>query len=82
MTAAFDTIDRNKLLDIYHNISENDENRMMRKLLSSTKVSIRVKDYIGEEYFITSIASPQGDGISGINISIHFEIALKKIHER
>ena len=82
MATAFNTINRNKLLDIYHNISENDENRMIRKMLTGTKLSIKVNDHVGKESFITNIGSPQGDGISGINFNIYFENALKEIRHK
>ena len=65
-------LDANKLLDIYHILSENDENRMIRKLLSSTKLSIKVKDYMGEEHFNTNIGALRSDEVSGINFKIYF----------
>ena len=82
MTATFDTFDRNKLLDMYHKTSENDENGKIRKLFSSTKLSKKVNDYIGEEYFNTNIGSPQSDGISGINFETYFENALEEIRHK
>ena len=52
MTATFDTIDGNKLMDINRNLCELDGKRMIRELLSSTKLSIEVKDYISEEQIL------------------------------
>ena len=43
MTAASNTIDRNKLLDIYHDPSENEEKRRYRKLFSTTNTKFQSK---------------------------------------
>ena len=42
MTSAFDTIDRSKLLNITKYIVTEDEQRMLRVLLSNTKLNVRV----------------------------------------
>ena len=42
MTAAFDTIDRNQLLNIIATIVNEDELRIIRFLLSNTKINTRI----------------------------------------
>ena len=79
MTAAFGAIDRRKLLDNYHNVSENDENRMIRSFLSSIYLLVKVNFFIFKEDFSTKFVSPQDDEINGINFSIRFRNALKEI---
>ena len=47
-TTAFETSDRKQFLHIYHIVSDNNEQTMIRKLSSTTKLTNKVKDYIGE----------------------------------
>jgi hypothetical protein len=81
MTAAFDTINRRQLIEIYENKTETtqDENRMISKLLHNTKLSIRVNNTDNDDTFDTNTGSPQGDGLSGTNYNVYFENALEEV---
>lgn len=79
MTSAFDTIDREKLLEIYDNILENDEMRMVKTLLSNTTLEVKIPDFEQTETFKSNIGSPQGDGASGVNFNVYFEDSLQEV---
>ena len=80
MSAAFDTVERHKLLDELSRIVGDDELRMCRLLLSQTTITIQ-NNKVKTEPFTTNVGSPQGDGISGTFFNIYFERALRKIRE-
>ena len=78
MSSAFDTIDRQKLVDIVESFLDEDEARIVRRLLSNTTIEVRVK---GAETtpFISNIGSPQGGSISGPLFEIYFENSLREV---
>ena len=78
MSSAFDTIDRQKLVDIVESFLDEDEARIIRRLLSNTTLEVRVK---GAETtpFISNIGSPQGGSISGPLFEIYFENSLREV---
>ena len=80
MSSAFDTIDRNKLVEIVESFLDEDEARFIRRLLSNTTLEVRVK---GAERtpFESNIGSPQGGSISGPLFEIYFENALKDVRD-
>ena len=61
MSSAFDTIDRQTLLDILREIIEEDELRIIRFLLSDTIINTRINGARKEKPFESNIGSPQGD---------------------
>ena len=66
MSAAFDTIIRSILMSIIDEIAEEDERRMVRILLSDTKLEVRISGFEEEEVpFQSNRGSPQGDSLSG-----------------
>ena len=79
MSAAFDTIRRDRLLDILNNILEEDEVRIIRFLLSDTKINIRVDGATIEKPFTTNVGTPQGDGLSPVLFIIYLEHALREV---
>ncbi len=81
MTAAFDTINRQKLITLLSTIAEDDEIRMVRLLLSRTSIKIKVRGVNNPESFNTNVGSPQGDGISGPLYTLYFEQALRSLRE-
>ena len=81
MTAAFDTIDRQKLLDITERLVDEDENRLIRYLLSDTTMELKTQDTNLTEKFSTNIGTPQGDGLSPILFIIYLENALKDVRK-
>ena len=80
MSSAFDTIKREKLIQIYSSFLNADELRMMRLLLANTTLEVRVEDTITEP-FESNIGSPQGDGLSGTSFNVYFEYSLRKVRE-
>ncbi|GFR64578.1 very-long-chain enoyl-CoA reductase [Elysia marginata] len=77
MSSAFDTIDRNLLLHILKNIIREDEQRIIRHLLSNTELSIKLKGSSKTERFKSNIGTPQGD--SPVLFIVYLEHALKNI---
>ena len=79
MSSAFDTIDRQTLLDILREIVEEDELRIIRFLLSETIINTRINGATKEKPFESNIGSPQGDSLSPVLFSIYLENALKEV---
>ena len=81
MSAAFDTINRQKLLDILKEIIHRDELRIVRFLLSNTSIHPRIKGATNKREFICNVGTPQGDCLSPILFVIYLEHALKSVRE-
>ena len=82
MTAAFDTIKRGRLLEIFKTIVGEDELRMIRVLLSNTTLEIKINSNdVVSVPFISNTGSAQGDGLSGKLFTIYFEASLRKLRE-
>ena len=81
MSSAFDTLERNKLLEIVASFMCEDNQRILRVLLSETTVEIQIK---GAEAtpFKSNIGAPQGDSYSGPQFTTYFEFSLKKVREQ
>ena len=79
MSAAFDTIDRQILLDIIERIVEEDELRIIRFLLSDTVINTRINGATKERPFVSNIGTPQGDSLSPVLFSVYLENALKEV---
>ena len=80
LSSAFDTIDRNKLIDILKDIVDEDELAMIKYLLKNTSLMINMKG-VKATIFDTNIGSPQGDGISGVLFIVYFEHTLRKLRK-
>ena len=76
MSSAFDTIDRNQLINTYYKIIPRDEIQLLPKLSTETNLEIKIESFQNHETFPTNIGSPQGDGLSGVNY-VYFVIAVK-----
>lgn len=79
MSAAFDTIDRNKLLEILENLVADDELRIIRYLLSETTINIKINGNETDRPFNSNIGTPQGDSLSPVLFIIYLEHALKEV---
>ncbi|GFR71804.1 very-long-chain enoyl-CoA reductase [Elysia marginata] len=78
MSAAFDTINRNKILTILEDILEEDQRRLVRFLLSNTTLETRTNKADIQAPFNSNIGTPQGDGLSPVLFTIYLEHALRK----
>ena len=79
MSAAFDTIDRDILLQILKNIVEEDELRLIQFLLSNTHINTRINNADINAPFTSNVGTPQGDGLSPVLFTIYLEHALKEV---
>ena len=79
MSAAFDTIDRDILLQILKNIVEEDELRLIQFLLSNTHINARINNADINAPFTSNFGTPQGDGLSPVLFTIYLEHALKEV---
>ena len=80
MSSAFDTINREELLNITAGFIDEDEMRILRLLLSDTTLEVKVKGAEASQ-FTSNIGSPQGDSISGPLFTVYFENALKDLRQ-
>jgi hypothetical protein len=78
MSSAFDTMERNKLLDVVSEFMCEDNQRILRILLSKTSVTIQIKGAETSE-FKSNIGGPQGDSYSGPQFTTYFENSLKTV---
>lgn len=82
MSRAFDTIRRSTVLEVLQQANCNeDELRLVRLLLTNTKLKVRVKQEYSAE-FETSIGSPQGDSLSPVLFTCYLAAALSTVRER
>ena len=79
MSAAFDTIDRDILLQILKNIVEEDELRLIQFLLSNTHMNTRINNADINAPFTSNVGTPQGDGLSPVLFTIYLEHALEEV---
>ena len=79
MSAAFDTIDRDILLQILKNIVEEDELRLIQFLLSNTHINTRINNADINAPFTSNVGTPQVDGLSPVLFTIYIEHALKEV---
>ena len=76
MSSAFDTMERNKLLEVVAQFMCEDNQRILRVLLSETSVEIKIKG-AESQAFKSNIGGPQGDSYSGPQFTTYFEHSLK-----
>ena len=82
MSKAFDTIKRKRILDVLHEAGCNeDELRLVRSLLASTRLKVRVNSELSAE-FETTIGSPQGDSLSPVLFTCYLAAALRSVRNR
>ena len=81
LSRAFDTIRRDKLLDILQTFLGESEMRIIRLLLADTSLEPRLST--GECHaFATSIGTPQGDSLSPVLFTVYLEAALRDLRSR
>ena len=79
MSEAFDTINRTQLQDILENIIEEDELRIVRFLLSNTKIKMKVNGATEHHSFLANTGTRLGDGLSPALFIIYLENALRDV---
>ena len=77
MSAAFDTIHRNKLIQICENVFDADETKIVQVLLNHTTLEVKMPAASNAKRFSTNVGSPQGDSFSGPLFNMYFENALQ-----
>ena len=80
MSRAFDTIDRALLLAELRAIVDEDSWRIIRALLSDTKLEAKLQSALSQP-FKTNIGAPQGDSLSPVLFVIYLELAMRQIRE-
>ena len=80
MSRAFDTIDREKLMEILKAEVqlEEDEFRLCQSLLADTNLKVKLGEAMSDP-FQSTIGTPQGDGLSPILFAIYLESALREV---
>ena len=81
MSSAFDAMDRNMLLEETRNIFDNDEWRMIQKLIDGTTLRVRFGNALSKP-FETKWGTPQGDCLSPILFTVYLECALKQLRNK
>ena len=81
MSHAFDTINREKILDVLSLAGcETDDLRLARILLAGTNITVRVKSS-WSAWFETTIGSPQGDSLSPVLFTCYLAAALRCVRQ-
>ena len=75
MSKAFDCINRSKLLEVCSGLISESNLRILRFLLSTTRLISRVDGVYGE-YFNTLIGVPQGDSLSPVLFTTYLSAAI------
>ena len=79
MTAAFDTIYKNQVLNLIATIENEDELRIIHFLLSNTKINIRIDGATKTNTFISNVTTPQGDSLSPVLFIVYLEHTLREV---
>lgn len=80
MSKAFDTIIREKLMEILAGMDGVDEStlRIIRVLLAGTSLRVKIGSHRGRR-FVTIMGSPQGDALSPVLFIIYLEAANREV---
>ena len=81
MSKAFDTVKRNMLMKQLKEILDEDELHIMKVLLTSVKLKVRIGKELGKE-IVTNIGVPQADCLSPILFTLYLANALSQMRER
>ena len=78
MSKAFDTVNRNKLMEILANILTKCELHMMYILINDVILNVKIKSKIGKD-ILTGIGILQGDCLSALLFILYLTDALKPL---
>ena len=77
----FDTIRRDKLLEVLQSFLDEPELRMIRFLLAATSLEPRLSTGEGHA-FASTIGTPQGDSLSPVLFTVYLKAALRDLRSR
>ena len=80
MSKAFDSVNRTMLLEALTQFLQPTEVRIIRYLLSTTRLRTRIKGQLGS-WFSTNAGIPQGDALSPLLFAIYLEVAVRRFKE-
>ncbi|GMF35540.1 unnamed protein product [Phytophthora fragariaefolia] len=78
LARAFDTIDREKLLDVLRTFLEDDDIRLIKLLLVDTTLSLRTRSTTLPP-FCSNIGTPQGDSLSPVLFVVYLDAAFRDL---
>ena len=78
MSRAFDTLERQKMLDGLQSIIDEDSLRMVYTLLDKTTLQAKLGTALSKP-FDTNIGAPQGDSLSPVMFTVYLELAMREI---
>lgn len=78
LSKAFDTVNREKLVQVLQTFVGTDELKLIELLLADTNNQIRLDGMLGD-VFSTATGVPQGDSLSPILFAIYLEAALRDL---
>lgn len=83
LSHAFDSVDRDKLIKLLaeDGWTNDDENRMIRMLLTNTNLTVRFEWKLSEK-LRTTIGVPQGDGLSGLLFIVFLSTAMRDVERK
>ena len=80
LSKAFDTIKRDTLLTVLEAFLSDDDVRLIRVLISSTRLRVRL-GRCQSESFATTKGTPEGDCLSPVLFTIYLEAALRQLRQ-
>ena len=81
MSSVFDTISRFKLIEILETIIEEDELKIVRFMLSNTKLTPRINHATEQEHVMSYVGTLQGYCLSPVLFTTYLGKALRELRK-